>query len=581
MCTNCRTLDWRDWTQRDLELEGNPAVPTWQVASPAHNGSISTVQNQAAIENDALEGSEDHSVSQESRGMEDFLGVFVTPPRAGTLPNPIPVDNYAPLDGHDGWTSDSQDGSWMAAYADFTGNSSAEDNSDWAVSLEGESTIDRFSLNNFDFSDYEEYTFRDNNHRVELGDIRHRYSDSSWGHNSHELLVDRTFRGPHPGWTERGLRQVRREQYFFGLWWDDRTVATLVEQTNLYASQQCTNVTDPRRRGRPAGLNGRPNWRDTDAKEFRAFLGVVILMGLKTTPTIRDYWSQDIFWRCNLIPKVLTRDRFESILRCLHCVNNEGLCRDKAAPQYDKIGKVRWLLEHFVRRSKELYNPDKMLTADEVMIAYRGHFSPIRQYMKSKPTRYGFKFWALVCNPTRYIYNLIPYVGKSDEPDEGQGSRIVHQLTTGLQQKGHVVCCDNFFTSPHIFDGLLKRGIYATGTVVGKRIGFPTCLARFKRGEHPRETIFWQMHESRQMAASTWFDSKPVSFLSTHQNPLGPAQAHRWLNGVRQAINTTLQQVEYEKNMRGVDLVDQMRRYYTTQFHSRKWWHKIVNLVLD
>lgn len=142
---------------------------------------------------------------------------------------------------------------------------------------------------------------------------------------------------------------------------------------------------------------------------------------------------------------------------------------------------------------------------------------------------------------------------------------------------------DNFFTSPSLFESLLSRGIYATGTVKGMRVGIPSFLTGFRRGEHPRNTLFWAMHNSRRMSACTWYDSKPVTFLSTSQNPCHDdvAFAQRWTNGVRTAQATSPQQVEYERNMRGVDVVDQMRRDYSCQFWSRKWWHKLWFFVLD
>lgn len=144
-----------------------------------------------------------------------------------------------------------------------------------------------------------------------------------------------------------------------------------------------------------------------------------------------------------------------------------------------------------MKRARELYNPTKFVTADEIMVAYRGHFSPLRQYMPAKPTKYGIKFWALVCNPERYIYNLIPYLGASGVPEAGQGERVVCRLVSGLEHKGHILVCDNFFTSPMLFDALLSRGVWATGTVKGARIGMPSLLLGLKRGEHPREAIFW------------------------------------------------------------------------------------------
>jgi len=179
-------------------------------------------------------------------------------------------------------------------------------------------------------------------------------------------------------------------------------------------------------------------------------------MGLKGSSVIRDYWRNDPFWHCSFIPRVMTRDRFESILCCIHCVDNTQLCRDKANVMYDKIGKVRWLLQHFVTRSRELFNCEKYVTTNEIMIAFRGQFSPCRMYLPAKPTRYGFKVWAAVSNPSRYIYNMIPYIGRDGGTvEEGQGQCVVHELTRGLGHKGHVVVCDNFFTNPFLFDSLL------------------------------------------------------------------------------------------------------------------------------
>lgn len=125
--------------------------------------------------------------------------------------------------------------------------------------------------------------------------------------------------------------------------------------------------------------------------EMHAFLEIVILMGLKGSSTIRDYWKSDPFWCCGFIPRIMTRNRFESLLRCIHCIDNSMLCRDNNSDQYDKLGKVRWIIEHFVERSRELFNCEKFVTTYEIMVAFRGRFSPCRMYIPAKPTHYGFK----------------------------------------------------------------------------------------------------------------------------------------------------------------------------------------------
>jgi len=94
----------------------------------------------------------------------------------------------------------------------------------------------------------------------------------------------------------------------------------------------------------------------------------------------------------------MKRDCFECILRCLHCIDNATLETNKEYATYDKIGKVRWIIEDFVDCVRELWNPKKYVIVDEIIVAYRGHFSLIRQYIKTKPTRYGLKIWCLVSN---------------------------------------------------------------------------------------------------------------------------------------------------------------------------------------
>jgi hypothetical protein len=111
----------------------------------------------------------------------------------------------------------------------------------------------------------------------------------------------------------------------------------------------------------------------------------------------------------------LTRRRFEAITLCIHLVNNEELTSDKIDPAYDKLAKVRWLVERFVSISQSLYNNEQVCTVDEIMIAYKGRFCEIKQYMQAKPTKFGIKVWAVACALSRYVSNIIVYLGSGSE----------------------------------------------------------------------------------------------------------------------------------------------------------------------
>ena len=71
-------------------------------------------------------------------------------------------------------------------------------------------------------------------------------------------------------------------------------------------------------------------------------------MGLKKLAQIRSYWKKRALFGCCAIKSIMTRDRFEAILRFIHLVDNQKLVQ-KGSPGYDKLDKVRWLLEDFVR----------------------------------------------------------------------------------------------------------------------------------------------------------------------------------------------------------------------------------------
>lgn len=89
-------------------------------------------------------------------------------------------------------------------------------------------------------------------------------------------------------------------------------------------------------------------------------------------------------------------------MRCIHLVDNSELVTDSTSTGFDKIGKVRWLVEGFSRISQSLYSPERVCTVDEIMVPYKGRYCGIRQYMKSKPVKFGIKLWALASSESRY-----------------------------------------------------------------------------------------------------------------------------------------------------------------------------------
>jgi hypothetical protein len=177
------------------------------------------------------------------------------------------------------------------------------------------------------------------------------------------------------------------------------------------------------------------------------------------------------------------------------------------------------------------------------------------------------------------------YLGAGDQQEESElvGADAVLVAVRGLEGRGHVVITDNFFTSVKLHMELLERRFFATGTVKKVSKGFPPSLARFPNQHRPpRGTLVVKMHRSHRIVAIVWIDSRPVWLLSTATNPIDPmCVAPRWVRRDRVDFPTSPILLEYQAHMRGIDVVDECRMYYTAALQSHKWWHRCLILVLD
>ena len=100
----------------------------------------------------------------------------------------------------------------------------------------------------------------------------------------------------------------------------------------------------------------------------------------------------------------------------------------------------------------------------------------MKQYIKSKPIKWGFKFWFRCCSTTGYLYQLDIYQGKKANLDLGLGESVVLQLTEMLNGMYITIYADNFFTSPLLVHKLHNNGLYMVGTVKKNRRSMPKCM---------------------------------------------------------------------------------------------------------
>ena len=114
------------------------------------------------------------------------------------------------------------------------------------------------------------------------------------------------------------------------------------------------------------------------------------------------------------IKQVMARNRFQEISQNLHFADNSK-APARGQNGYDRIFKVRPVLNDVLKNSQKVYLPRENLSVDEGMIAFKGRLG-FRQYMLAKPTKYGIKVWMAADSQNGFVVNFDVYLGSEARP---------------------------------------------------------------------------------------------------------------------------------------------------------------------
>lgn len=316
------------------------------------------------------------------------------------------------------------------------------------------------------------------------------------------------------------------------------------------------------------------NWTKITVQELKAYFGFYILMGLVQLPSMFDYWSTNPAYRYSVISDRITRDRFFELHRYLHFVSNSTL-HPHGSDLYDRLGKVRPVIDYLNNRFSTMYNPHCEVSIDEAMVKYKGR-SSMKQYMPQKPIKRGFKVWVRADARNGYVSQVDVYAGKvNDKGEKGLGRHVVEKLTQALIGKHHHIYFDNYFTSIQLLLSLRSNGLYGCGTFRSNRLGFPTEFkSKMKKGLENRGDHLALQKDN--MSIYLWQDTKPVVVVSSNAQSTSTTTVQRkQRDGSSNQVSCPNAISMYNKYMGGVDMNDQLRNYYNYSFKSRKYYKYI------
>ena len=199
--------------------------------------------------------------------------------------------------------------------------------------------------------------------------------------------------------------------------------------------------------------NGGKDWVPYTVPELEAWIGILLIMGVKKELQIHNYWqyNKEVL-RDSMIPWVMSLNRWEAINRCIHLVDHRTVETNSSTPRYDILAKTHWLIEYFKRRSKEVNNLEPMIAVDELVVLYIRKYARIQQFMKDKLHHFGLKIWAMYSSRLRFVLSVEVYKGAGTGlRDHRLGYHITMRLLQGYKKYGHTVIVDNFFASVRLF----------------------------------------------------------------------------------------------------------------------------------
>lgn len=354
----------------------------------------------------------------------------------------------------------------------------------------------------------------------------------------------------------------------FELFFDEDIVDLFVTESNRYAI--FVNAENP---------NITPN-------EIKTFIAILILSGYNPLPNKRLYWDNQDDTRNILVVNSMRRNRFEQILRFLHCKDNTQI------DNRNKMWKIQPLIDKIKSKCLQYFEPEQNLSYDESMVKYYGKHS-CKQFIRNKPIRFGYKIWCL-CSSVGYLVNFDIYQGKNIA-DNTQYQTMFGKSTAPLIQ---MIDCfpndmkkmpfnfffDNLFTGLNVLAYLRENGYGGTGTMRQNRLTQSCPLPTNKdMDKMARGTYQSTISKEDGVLIVKWKDNAVVTVGSNCSSVDPVSSVKRFSQSEKKFIQIPRPFLvgEYNRSMGGVDRLDQNVAEYRINIRNKKWYWSILSWLLD